>query len=161
MTTAPSQRKLVLNDKPRVILATIETARQSIPGHDEDDIVALIEEGFLPCAWNIALDPRVMARELRILPACIEHYAATNGSHPFPDVRSSLSNLLKLPDQPFIRANLVRLVLNCSSTHLINLIDAKLLKQVAGTQYRRGPNGDAILDTASLIKFLDSRQEGQ
>ena len=42
---------------------------------NEDQVLALIEEGKLAWAWNVALDPkRGRCRELRILPRCVADY---------------------------------------------------------------------------------------
>jgi hypothetical protein len=157
------QRKLVLNDSATLVLATIETARLMLPGHDEDDILSLIQEGALPWTWNIALDPSNTAREIRILPDCIDHYARTGGSRQFGlrNLNFLIAHRL-LPEthKPFVLSTRLRLLFNCSATHITNLVDANILEELAGTKYRRGPNGAACITRASATKFLEQRLEG-
>lgn len=156
---ATLQRKLVLDDKPSVVLATVETARQLLVGHDEDDILSLIEEGFLAYAWNIALSTHA-ARDPRIFPDCIAWYARTMGKGTYTRTDDQvLAELLKTNgDKPFIKGTTVRLILNCSSTHLINLVEAKQLALQPGTSYQRGPTGTPLVTVASFRQFLRSRR---
>jgi hypothetical protein len=160
--TQPLQRKLVLNDPPSLVLATIETARLMLPGHDEDDILSLIQEGALPWSWNIALDPANSAREIRILPDCIDHYSRTGGSRQFGlrNLNFLIAHRL-LPEahKPFVLSTKLRLLFNCSATHITNLVDAAILKELVGTKYRRGPNGAACITRPSAIRFLETRLE--
>jgi hypothetical protein len=152
------QRKLVLDDAPPLSLATIETARHELPGHDEDDIVALIEEGFIAFAWNIALSTSG-ARETRIWPACIDHYKRTLGRLPFDAPESVvISDLVRAVagDKPFVLGSKLRLALNCSSTHIINLIGSKQLILMPGVAFRRGPGGSPLITVPSLQQFLSS-----
>jgi hypothetical protein len=163
MIATATQRKLVLNDRATLVLATIETARLMLPGHDEDDILCLIQEGALPWSWNIALDPRNSAREIRILPDCIDHYARTGGSRQF-GVRNLnfliAHRLLPETHKPFVLSTALKLMLNCGATHITNLVDAKILEELPGTKYRRGPNGAACITRDSAVRFLQSRLEG-
>ncbi len=155
------QRKLVLQDAPPLVLATVCEARMRLPGHDENDILAMIEEGALPFAWDIALKPGRMAREFRIWPDCIEHYARTGGTRRYArSFESALHELLGRHGKPFITSNQVRLQLNCGPTHVINLVDAGQLKQLPGTKYKTGPNGAALVMRESYIEFLRTRLEG-
>lgn len=153
------QRKFVLDDKPSVILATIAMARAQLPGHDEDDVISLIDEGFLLFAWNIALREDA-SREVRIHPDCLNWYVRTHGKGAFPfaeeDVASGL--LKRNGDKPFIRGSVLRLILNCSSAHIINLVEAKLLKLVPDTEYHPGPLGTPLITVSSLKSFLKSRR---
>ncbi len=167
---ASGQRKLVLDDLPRCVLATVETARLQLPGHDEDDILALVDEGYLPWSWNIALDPKSMSRELRIFPDCVLHYKTTVGKQPFPITgldQLVRQHLLRGHDKPFLPSTLVKLILNCGATHVTNLIDAKQFSCLplggggrAPALYRRGPNGAALITRQSFVKFLETRLEG-
>lgn len=161
--TSPAalQRKLPILDDHLLVLATISAARAKLPGHDEDDILALIEDGYL-LAFNIALQPPpLMARELRILPPSLDLYARQFSktpvrafAHTWPRV------LLAGEDKPFLFAPTVALMLTCSPTHVTNLIDAGLLRQLDGTRYSRGPNGAACILRESFLGFLKSRLEG-
>ena len=157
--SAIQQRKLVLNDRPTLALATVETARQALPGHDEDDIKALWEEGFLLYAWNIGLGEAI---EARILPDCIEHYQRTLGSRPDPrtetQVTAALLKAMRVEHKPYVPVSAVRLLLNCSSTQVYNLIEAKLLKVQPGTTWTTGPNGSALVSVESFKTFLQTRR---
>lgn len=154
-----SQRKLVLDDRPTLILATVAAARQSLPGHDEDDIKALWEEGQLLYAWNIGLGESI---EARIFPDCIEHYKRTLGARPNPctdrQVVEALLKSMHAENKPCVSARSIRLLLNCSSTQIYNLLDAKLLKIQPGTNWQTGPNGSALITVDSFKQFLISKR---
>ena len=155
----PTQRKLVLDDAPTLALSTVETARHDIPGHDEDDIKALWEEGHLLYAWNIALGTAI---EARILPDCIAHYKRTLGSRTYPrtddQVTADLLGAMHATNKPCITVRTLRLLLNCSGTQLYNLIDAKILKVQPGTTWSPGPNGSALVTVESFKQFLITRR---
>ena len=166
MTSSPcqlvksvSQRKLVLDDRPTLALATVETARQSLPGHDEDDIKALWEDGTILYAWNIGLGTAV---EARIFPDCIEHYKLTRGKKAYlltdDQVARELLRAMRVQHKPFAPVSAIRLLLNCSSTQVSNLIEAKLLKVQSGTTWTTGPNGSALVSVESFKTFLEQRR---
>src|ERR1035437_4050283 len=47
----------------------------SLVERNEDQVLALIEDGSLAWAWDVALDPkRGRCRELRVLPGCVADY---------------------------------------------------------------------------------------
>jgi hypothetical protein len=158
-TTTPGQRKLVLDDRPTLALATVETARQLLPGHDEDDIKALWEEGHILYAWNIGLGEAI---EARLLPDSIDYYKRTLGSRPDPrtepQVTAALIRALRVESKPIVTIRSLRLLLNCSSTQLYNLLDAKLLKIQPGTTWQTGPNGSALITVESFKQFLITRR---
>jgi hypothetical protein len=158
-STTPGQRKLVLDDRPTLALATVETARQILPGHDEDDIKALWEEGLLLYAWNIGLGTAI---EARILPDSIDHYKRTHGDQDDPrtepQVITSLFRAMRVEHKPTVEASAVRLLLNCSSTQVYNLIAANLLKIQPGTTWTRGPNGSALITLDTFQTFLRTRR---
>lgn len=174
---AALQRKLPLDLCAAPVLVTIEGAREKLRrGYDEDDINILVADGFL-VAWNIALKPKSMARELRILPDSIDYYLAhitdPNPVSPYFDPVGTLSSaspsksvpawqttLLKRCDKPFIPSNTLKLILNCGPTHITNLVDARVLAQLPGTTYQRGPKGAALITKESFLSFLKSRLEG-
>lgn len=160
---ATLQRKLVIKDQPTLVLATIDAARLQLPGHDEDDILGLIDEGFLAFAWNIALshsdDSR---REIRIWPDCIDWYAKAQGKGQYSRTQAQVLNTLA-PARPGVRQDFVtsrrlRLLFNCGSTHIFNLIASKQLAVLPGTSWNTGPNGAAIIGLASVHRFLQSRR---
>ena len=154
-----SQRKLVLDDKPTLALATVETARLQLPGHDEDDIKALWEEGMLLYAWNIGLGEAI---EARILPDSIDHYKRTLGSRKDDrtpaQVTASLLRALRADHKPVISARDLRLLLNCSSTQIYNLIEKRTLTTQPGTSWTTGPNGSALITVESFKQFLTNRR---
>ena len=154
-----TQRKLILDDRPTLALATVETARQQLPGHDEDDIKALWEEGHILYAWNIGLGEAI---EARLLPDSIDHYKRTQGARPDPrtepQVITSLLRALRVEHKAIVCARALRLLLNCSSTQIYNLLDAKLLKIQPGTTWTTGPNGSAIITIDSFKTFLQTRR---
>lgn len=167
----PVQRKLVLDDQPRCILADVSTARAELRGFDERDIWMLIEDGFL-LAWNIALltginpviqqsiNPVPYRRELRILPETIEFYKRTGGSRGKHNFSATWPMLLtKGFTKPFVFSPQIALLLNCKCEHITHLIDAGHLQQMPGTSYRRGPTGAACVAKASLLNFLKARLE--
>lgn len=154
---ATQQRKMILDDPTLTVLSTIADARAKLPGHDEDDILALIEEGIILHAWNIALK-KTAAREIRILPACIDHYKSTGGARPFPIGGPDPLAPILATDKPFILGARLKLILNCGATHIINLVDAKLLRVLPGTKYQRGPNGSPVIEMKSLLSFMQARQ---
>lgn len=153
-----SQRKIPLDDPPAIVLADVGTARQQLRGLDEDDILALIEDGELSWAWNIGLGE---SRCIRIYPACIEHYRTTGGSRPqaVVDLDLVITTLLaQHRGKPFIKSTTLALILNCGSTHIINLIAAKALSVVPNTTWGTGPNGAALIAPQSFKQFLITRR---
>jgi hypothetical protein len=167
------QRKLVLDDSPTLVLATVEVARLHLPGRDEDDIAALIDDGFL-AAWDISTaghrpsgDEGQKRREVRLFPDCIAWYARTRGKSPYPKTESQILSELLAPtrsalapngEKPFMPSTKLRLLLNCSSTLIIELILAKQLSVVPGTSWTTGPNGAAQITISSITSFLKSRR---
>jgi hypothetical protein len=166
MTTAlqapkQTQRKMLLDDRPTLALATVETARHALPGHDEDDILALVEEGQLLYAWNIAACGDEGRRELRIYPECIEHLK----NHPkkgYPktehQVAAAIRTACKGGDKPFVTGRALRLVLNCGINLITDLLNAKALSVLPGTSWTTGPNGSALITVESLEQFLKERR---
>lgn len=156
---AVAQRKLVLDDRPTLVLATVSSARHYLPGHDEDDILALIEEfGFIAFAWNIALT-KTASREIRIFPGCLEWYARTHGRGQYSRTEDQVfADLLAPIRQDFIKGKTLGLILNCSGTHIINLIEARLLTLQSGTSWSAGRNGTPLITVASAKQFLTSRR---
>jgi hypothetical protein len=159
MPAHTTQRKLPLDDSPSLTLATVAAARESLVGHDEDDIKALWEDGHILYAWNIGLGDAI---EARILRDCIDHYKKTLGSRPYPNtdaqVTAALVKAMRAEHKPFVPVSILRLLLNCSSTQVYNLLDAKLLKIQPGTTWQTGPNGSALITVESFKQFLIARR---
>jgi len=150
------QRKLILTDESLCPMITIEGARERLPGHDEDDILALIEEGAIEFAWNIGLGER---REVRMLKRAVEFCAATGGARRlnWSDARVA-AEVLKGSDKPWIEGVRLKLLLNCSSTQVISLVEAKALAVMPGTSWDRGPGNSPQISTESFKRFLVTRR---
>ena len=126
----------------------------SIIDKNEDQVLALIEEGKLAWAWDVALDPkRGHSKELRILPACVADYLrGQESSLEWADVLRSL-----LPhDEPVILSRDIIRVLNISSTHLYNFVRRK--QMLPCSTWRTGKGGCARFLAKSFVAFLKSRR---
>ena len=148
------------------VLAHVSEARLTLRGHNEREIFALIDAGYL-LAWNIALKPSKMSRELRILPESIEHYKRTGKPWPTHALSGSVvQTLLRggLDKKPFLYSPTIALILNCKDTTVTNLIDSRALSVIphpeTGLKYRRGPNGAACVPLQSFLDFMKIRMEG-
>ena len=158
--TATLQRKLPLADATLCPVLTISGVRSELPGHDEDDVLALIEEGALEFAWNIAL--RVgdgIRREPIVLKKCVAHYLASGGARPlnWTDARA-FKEFFNGDEKPFIYGTTLKLLWNCSGTHIIALIEARELKVQPGTTWDRGPGNSPVITRASVEGFLKRRR---
>jgi hypothetical protein len=154
--TAGRQRKLVLPGECGLCaMTTIAGARDRLPGHDEDDVLALIEEtGDLSWAWNIGLGD---AREIRLLTKCVEHFAATGAELDWEFDRV-LKAILHGYKKPFIGGTHLQILFNCSSTHVINLIEADVLAVLPGTSWNTGPKGTPLVALESFVGMLKTRR---
>lgn len=157
--TAMLQRKFPLADKTLCPVLDIAGARSALPGHDEDDVLALIEDGSLEWAWNIALVVgEGIRKEPRILKVCVENYLSTAGSRPLNWSEARAFREFLRGDKPFVYGTELRLLWNCSSTHIIALIEAKELKVQPGTTWDRGPGNSPLITRASVEGFLKRRR---
>jgi hypothetical protein len=167
---ATHQRKMILpGEEVFCPLTTISGARDRLAGHDEDDVMALIEQDkSLPWAWDISLSHALRQRvtrdfgnfppaaEVRILTQCVVHYQRTLKPLAWP-WREVLADVLRGYKKPFITGKIISLVLNCSSSHVINLVRAKILKVVPNTDWGTGPKGSPLIVTKSFEDFLAER----
>lgn len=169
--SAPVQRKLHLDDAPALVLATVTQARYCLSGYDEDNILDLIDNGFLAFTWDISIKPGKTAREFRIFPPCIAHCKKSpNEEFPLSFDAVVAQLLARHNDKPFLMGTTVKLLLNCGATHLINLVDSGALRCLPNNPaiqksknpilYRRGPNGSPCITRDSFISFLRERLEG-
>jgi hypothetical protein len=161
--TSTAQRKMILpGEATRCVLLDIRGVRSRLSGHDEDDVLALIEQdGLLPWAWNIGIEhpPRFKhAMEIRVLSSCVDHYAAT-GKRVKAQWREVLAEIFVGITKPFITGKEARLILNCSSTQISNFLTTTPpeLKPLAGTNWTTGPKGSAIISCESFAEFLSRR----
>ena len=160
----PAPLHLALNDlrfeRPVMGLA----AAQGTLDLGEDYVCELIEVRAL-LAWDIA-SPGARRRELRILVASVREYQAAHRrgiadplfrcSIPAP---AAVAAVLPAHSRPWITSPEVQRCLQCGSTHVIGLIEAKCLSILPGSTYRRGPNGAALVGRDSLSQFLTARFE--
>ncbi len=156
MLAAPLQRKLPLRDPSLRVLLDTAAARAKLPNFDEDDVLALVEDGQL-LAWDISSRPGVTARCLRIFPDSVDFYSKTNGSRPHPFAATWPALLLSNDNKPFLHSPRIAILLNCGPQHITDLIDDHQLAQVPGTSYRRGPTGAACITKQSFLQFLKTR----
>ncbi len=135
-------------------LYTVGAAR-ALLGVDEDDVLHAVEDGYLLFAWDLSLSgPNGRrAKDLRILPAALDSYKAGQVCQlEFPQVVTMV-----LPHhRPLLTAREIRLVLNLSSTHVINLIRYKLL--MACSLPHRGPYGSPKVTASSFVNLLRTRR---
>lgn len=147
---ASAQRKLILpGETPTKVLLTVEAARVQLPGHTEDDILGLIEEGQIEWAWNIGLGE---TREIRIWPESLDRLLNPKVPCCADPAASMLSG------KPFVRGHLLRLLWNCSSTHVCNLVRCGQLTVVPGTRWGTGPQGSPVITSPSVTAFLHARR---
>jgi hypothetical protein len=141
-------------EKTRCVMLDIKGVRSRLPGHDEDDVLALIEEdGLLPWAWNIGLGT---AREIRVLASCVDHYAAT-GKRMKVQWRDVLTEIFFGCNKPYVTGKEARLILNCGSNMISRLLSAKELKPLSGTNWTTGPKGSALISCEGFAEFLTRR----
>src|ERR1051325_3754651 len=123
LLTMTAQRELPVPEiETLCVLAHVSEARLTLRGHNEREIFALIDAGYL-LAWNIALKPSKMSRELRILPESIEHYKRTGKPWPTHALSGSVvQTLLRggLDKKPFLYSPTIALILNCKDTTVTN-----------------------------------------
>ena len=142
------------------------------PGITEDQVRQLIERGAF-WAWNVALETDTRA-DLRLLTYSVAACAnvadllddAFALAEPVPATAQEAIALLlhhaaritqSGKPRPWVTGEEIKLILNIRRTHMINLVDAKALPQMSGTQYRPGPNGYPVIDRDIFTAFLEAR----
>jgi hypothetical protein len=131
---------------------------------DEDDIAGLVGDGRL-VGWDIAA-PRAERRELRLWAPSIERFAERNFGRPaLGEITFQwaeiVQTLLRPSNQSWVVGTEVQFALNCSSTHVIGLIEHRppVLKLMPGTSYQTGRNGSPKIARDSFVNFLTNRLE--
>lgn len=149
------QPPLVRSDARRCVLATVEDARRQLRDWDvdEDDILALIEDGQL-FAWNIAVDLKDAKRLWRIFPDSISHFEKTAGHRQFIMTDAAIYKRLLEGCGDLLTIRELANLFNCGPTHVANLIAAKNFSDC-----NNGP-GVTRVERAALLAFLKSRMEG-
>lgn len=132
-------------------MTTLAGARDRLSGYD---IMALVEEtGQLPWAWNIGLG---RAREIRVLAACVDHFARTGRGLRW-EWRRVVEEIFRGCDKPFLTGRQARYILKCSPPYVMRLIENESLKLLPGTGWQRGWAGSPLISCESFVEFLRAR----
>ena len=145
---------------------------KSSAGITEDQIRELIERGAF-WAWNVALETKESRPELRLLtysvaacenvaemmedPFALAQPVPATGKEAIALLLSHAARALRQTVQPWITGEEIKAILCIRRTHLINLVDAKVLPQMPGTQYRTGPKGYPLIKREAFTAFLEAR----
>ena len=140
-------------------LVSISTAMALIDVDREQQITALIEEGMLRWAFDVA-NGKGLKREVRILGESINEYLAgqkapsCSAAEDFARVLDTIFPNLpaSLPTRAIARAWSV------SGDHVLNLCRSRLLRTVNCSTWHRGPTGAAHIEIGSVIAFLKERR---
>lgn len=135
-------------------------------GIGEDDALALARMD-----WGFDISTgEARSIELRLLPASVENYIATGGTKrldwTWEDVSESLvkgvparqHSINGISRCEFIDGKTAQHILNCSSTHFMNLLNGSRLRKVPGTAHGTGPNGTPKITVESFLEFLRQRR---
>jgi len=125
---------------------------------DESQVRALIDEGELLWAFNIA-HPTAEAPAVRVLAQSVEDYLASS-VRPAEDEERDWQRVAGLifPDKPVITGIELRALLSCGRETALRLIRARQFRSVKGSRMRRGPGGSARLETTSVKEWLRGRR---
>lgn len=121
---------------------------RALMGVDEDTVLAHIEDGQLPFAFDLAM-PGARRAELRVWRGCIEKKSAT--------LAEVLQDVLGPSPLPTLNVRTLRHRWVCSSTHVHHLIEAGLLAEVGG-EGRKKTNTRNVTRT-SAERFLTERRK--
>jgi hypothetical protein len=126
----------------------------SLIDKNEDQVLALIDEGKLAWAFDVSLlgPERGRTKELRVLPAALVDYMY---GRPCELTWASVCRLL-IPDGPIVTSLEIYRMLNVSGDHLYNLVRAKQI--IPCSTWGRGPKGKARFATVRFIEFLQARR---
>ncbi len=130
-------------------------------GLDEDDALMLAK---MDVGFDISGADATRMMELRVLPAVVENYLA-NGARPLKwewqrvcDEILKGASVKEICGVRFIEGTTVQQILNCSSKHVMQLVDCGQLKKVKGTNHSTGPNGTPKITVDSFLEFLRKRR---
>lgn len=125
----------------------------------EDDVLVAIEDGWLLWAFNIA-GKTAKSRLLRILAASVQNFV--EGKQPpamsEADEWQQVEKLIFPKPSPSIPVKEIALAWNCSTNHVINLCDQRLLRLAKGTPRHSGPGGSPKIEYQSAVDFLKARR---
>jgi len=134
------------------LCAIVEIKRRL--GANEDEVLALIEQGSLFWAFDIAA-PGATKREIRVWHQSVDDYEEkTCAMRSLDEV---IRDILPKHRKPALRATELMRALNCSQLHIYNLIAAKQFDLV-DPNWRPGPGGSAQLTRTSAASFLKRRK---
>jgi hypothetical protein len=141
-------------------MMTLEAAKGALD-RDEDGVIALI--GMWLIGWDIAT-PGSGRREWRILTRSVSLAAKflTSKQRPPEWIWNEILGLVLLrllTDVPGIAGVEIQRSLNCSSTHVMRLIDCEALKLLPGTIYGKGRGRSPLVTRESFTDFLRARLE--
>lgn len=127
---------------------------QSILDCGEDELLAMVDDGRIAWAWNIACK-EAKRREVRLLARCVE---ALQKREALALSEKEVHALLVPHQKPFLQHRETMRALHCKSTHLIDLITEESLLVLDGTSWRRGPGGSPVIKRESFMEFLNKRR---
>ena len=139
---------------------TLEAAKGALDC-DEDEVIALI--GTWLIGWDIST-PGSGRREWRILTRSVSLGAIFLGRDERPPqwVWGDVLGLVFLPlitPRFWMTGVEVQHSLNCSSTHVMRLIECEALKLLPGTTYGKGRGRSPFVTCESFAQFLRARLE--
>lgn len=159
---SPVQHELDLRIRDAYKLYPVDVAIAVLDDGDEDAIIQRITSGWLRWAFDLS-GSKSKRREIRILGQSLADYQARAHQH------SEYYNLNEAKELPRVVARVVpkigsdqitvtrfRKRVRCSSTHVYNLIEDKLLRVLSLP--KRGPVGSSLIERDSILEFLISRR---
>lgn len=125
----------------------------------EDEVLAAIESGRLLWAFNIA-GSAAKSRLVRVLAASVQNMVDGKKLPPRPAAEEwqQVVRTIFPTSAPSIPAKEIALAWSCSTTHLINLCDQRLLRLAKGTPRHSGPGGSPLVVFESAVEFLRARR---
>jgi hypothetical protein len=158
-----TQTQLKLRDPRHKRPVMTMGAAKGILDVSEDEILAMIDERLALIAFDVAT-PGSERRELRILTHSVAEFLHDNPDndpcyHTMTPPSEALRLVLPSHSKPFFTGIELQRAFNCSSDHIISLIEAKALKLVPGSRYQPGPGGSPCITRESVVAFLKARLE--
>lgn len=130
-----------------------------IADRNEDYILALVDEGILPFAWDLA-GKDSKRRELRLLMTDFKEWVKnpTAWLARGADTRNHEEVIASLfpHSRPELRGTELQRMFSCGHSHIINLIKDGLL--TATTEILTGPNGSPKITRLSIVQLLIARR---
>jgi hypothetical protein len=148
---------------------TIPAARPLVPleacmvllDRDEDELLAAIEDGSLPWAWDIR-GAGAERREIRVWRESVLEWVGRDGNRgsEIANLKLEIGNDMPgdiLPHRDLRTTELQRLFC-CSQKHAQGLIEAGLLVPVRARPVESGPNAFTLVARPSVTRFLRERR---